>query len=77
MNKPIKREVLSPATQWFSYLYVNKVEREREQREREAESKRERGGRREGGAERGKEEAAISLHGAGVIYARTEDSEGT
>lgn len=41
MNKPIKREVLSPATQWFSYLYVNKVEREREKREREAERERE------------------------------------
>lgn len=73
MNKRIKREVLWPATQCFSYLYVNKVERKRGKREGSIERER----RREGGAERGKGEAAISLHGAGVIYARTEDSEGT
>lgn len=47
MNKPIKREVLSPATQWFSYLYVNKVEREREQREAEGSREREREDARE------------------------------
>lgn len=41
MNKPIKRKVLSSTTQWLSYLYVNKVERERERvRGRSREGKR-------------------------------------
>lgn len=66
MNKPIKREVLwTEETQWVSYLYVNKVEK-----------KREREGRRGiwGG---GKKRRPFLSNGAGVIYARTEDSEGT
>lgn len=75
MNKRIKREVLSTEeTQWVSYLYVNKAEKRSGVEGKNGEREREKEVQSEGG---GKKRRPFLSNGAGVIYARTEDSEGT